>query len=122
MGLDDRGRDPDDGPAELRPVVGLEGEGLGLAVVVRDGALARGLAGLLVVVEPDAGLLGDAVDLDLADGGEVLADLRDLDVLGQVLDEDLDLGVDPRVVGPVLGEFGHGFRIVTLDQRERERG
>ena len=81
---------PERHPPQLLAVVGLQRELLALPVVVRDGALARGLAGRLVVVHPHARLLRQPVHLDLAHRREELAHLGDLDVARQVLHEHLD--------------------------------
>ena len=81
---------PERHPPQLLSVVGLQRQLLGLLVVVRDGAFARGLAGGLVVVDPHSGFLGDPVNLDLAHRREELAHLGDLDVEREVLHEYLD--------------------------------
>ncbi len=106
MCFDDGGRHPQHGgaPAKDGSVVRLQRGLLRLARPVRDGALAGGLAGLLVVVQPDAGLLRYPVDLDLPRRGEERLQLLDLDVFREVLHEDLHLRVDPRVFRAGLPE------------------
>ncbi len=106
MRLDDGGRHPQHGlpSSEGRPVEGLQRRLLRLRRPVRDGALPGGSASALVVIQPDARLLGQAVHLDGAHSAEELVQLHDLDVQREVFHENLDLGVDPRVVGARLSE------------------
>lgn len=72
-------------------VVGLQGQLLGLSVLVRDGALAGRLSGTFVMVQMDPGHFGLTVRLNIADGGEILHQLRYFSAGGQALHKYLHL-------------------------------
>ena len=66
MRLHNRRRDSDLSALKHLVVIVLQGQLLGLVVAVGDGALAGRLAGGLVVVQPDAGLLAHPIHLNPA--------------------------------------------------------
>ncbi len=106
MGLDDARRDSERVASKRLSVIRLQGHLLRLCRVVRDGALARGLASLLVVVEPNPRLFRQTIYLDLAHRGEELRELRDSNVGRQVFYEDLHRRADARVIRAGLAKAG----------------